>query len=547
MHRSVGIVRVGKPACHFRHRQTERVGGDLGEDRIGPGADVGGGVGDFERAVGAEHRPRTRLHHHRFPDARRHAETDELMAIAHRPRRRGAPIPREPLRALPEAGAKFLRRVGLLLRLVGLGVVTQAQFDRIDARCVGEFVHRDLDGNHAVSLLRHASNPVIVAGGGVLYSGAEKQLAAFAEKHGIPVLETQAGKSALPHDHSRAMGAVGVTGTSAANAMAQAADVILAVGTRLADFTTGSSSLFQNPAVQIIGLNVQPFDAAKHRSHPLVADAQVGLVALGHALHGWRAETSWIERSAGEKANWIETAATYTVATNAELPSDAQVIGAAQRMAQPTDVVLCAAGGLPGELHKHWNASTALGYHAEYGFSCMGYEIAGALGVKMADPSREVFVFIGDGSYLMMNSELATSVMLGMKITLVLLDNGGYGCINRLQQATGGAPFNNLLVDTRHVTLPHIDFVAHAAAWAPSRSKPPGLPISRRSCGKRAENPPPRLSLSTRMRARARMPAGPGGMWLCPRSRCDTRSKWHASATRKRATCSARRAEILHH
>ena len=314
----------------------------------------------------------------------------------------------------------------------------------------------------AVALLRRAKQPVIVAGGGTLYSGAETKLAAFAEKHGIPVVETQAGKSALPHDHSRAMGAVGVTGTGAANAMAEQADVVLAVGTRLADFTTGSSALFKNPAVQVIGLNVQPFDAAKYRSLPLVADARVGLELLSEHLHGWRAESAWIERSATEKSKWIKTAASYTDPTNAELPSDAQVIGAVQRVSEPTDVALCAAGGLPGELHKLWNASTALGYHSEYGFSCMGYEIAGALGVKMADPSREVFVFLGDGSYLMMNSELATSVMLGMKITLVLLDNGGYGCINRLQKATGGAPFNNLLVNSKHVTLPHIDFVAHA-------------------------------------------------------------------------------------
>ena len=314
----------------------------------------------------------------------------------------------------------------------------------------------------AVELLRSAKQPVIVAGGGTLYSGAEVALAAFSEKHGIPVVETQAGKSTLPHDHSRAMGAVGVTGTGAANTMAENADVILAVGTRLADFTTGSSALFKNPNVRVIGLNVQPFDAGKYRALPLVADALVGIETLSDRLHGWRASTAWIERSAREKAKWTAVASAYTDPTNAELPSDAQVIGAVQRMSEPTDVALCAAGGLPGELHKLWNATTALGYHSEYGFSCMGYEVAGALGVKMADPSREVFVFIGDGSYLMMNSEIATSVMLGMKITLVLLDNGGYGCINRLQKATGGAPFNNLLVNARHVTLPHIDFVAHA-------------------------------------------------------------------------------------
>ena len=323
----------------------------------------------------------------------------------------------------------------------------------------------------AVATLKAARQPVVVAGGGTLYAEAETVLAAFAEKHGIPVVETQAGKSTLPHDHSRAMGAVGVTGTSAANALAEAADVVLAVGTRLADFTTGSSTLFKNPDVRIIGLNVQAFDAGKHRAQPLVADAKVGIELLAAALHGWRADTSWVERSAAEKARWIDAAKAYTGPTNVELPSDAQVIGAVQRTAEPSDVVLCAAGGLPGELHKHWNSAMPLGYHSEYGFSCMGYEVAGALGVKMADPSREVIVFIGDGSYLMMNSELATAAMLGLKLTLVLLDNGGFGCINRLQNATGGAPFNNLLVNARHTTLPPIDFVAHARSLGAESGK----------------------------------------------------------------------------
>lgn len=323
----------------------------------------------------------------------------------------------------------------------------------------------------AAACLRNASQPVIVTGGGTLYAGAEAALAAFAEQHGIPVLETQAGKSALPHAHARAMGGVGVTGTAAANAMAEQADVVLAVGTRLADFTTGSSALFKNPDVQLIGLNVQPFDAGKYRAQPLVADALVGIELLSEALHDWRAATAWIDKAAAEKADWLDTAKVYTDASNVELPSDAQVIGAVQRVSEPSDVALCAAGGLPGELHKLWNSAMTLGYHAEYGFSCMGYEIAGALGVKMADPSREVFVFIGDGSYLMMNSELATSVMLGMKITLVLLDNGGYGCINRLQKATGGAPFNNLLVDAKRVALPPIDFVAHARSLGAESGK----------------------------------------------------------------------------
>src|SRR3712207_5915444 len=296
------------------------------------------------------------------------------------------------------------------------------------------------------------------------YSGADRALADFASRHGLFVDETQAGKSSVPHDHATCLGAVGVTGTGAANALAEEADVVIAVGTRLQDFTTGSWALFKNPDRRIVGLNVQGFDATKHSAQALVADARVGLEELSRALGGWKAPEAWTAKGHQEKSRWFEDSARYTDPTNAELPSDAQVIGAVQRTSQPTDVVVCAAGGLPGELHKHWKAGTALGYHMEYGYSCMGYEIAGGLGVKMADPSREVIVMVGDGSYLMMNSELATAVMLGQKLTIVLLDNRGYGCINRLQRATGGESFNNLLQHTQHVTLPDIDFAAHATS-----------------------------------------------------------------------------------
>ncbi|MDJ1159068.1 3D-(3,5/4)-trihydroxycyclohexane-1,2-dione acylhydrolase (decyclizing) [Chelatococcus sp. SYSU_G07232] len=316
----------------------------------------------------------------------------------------------------------------------------------------------------AVALLAAAERPLVIAGGGVHYADAADTLARFAEAHGIPVCETQAGKSALPHDHPLNMGAVGVTGTSAANALAERADVILAVGTRLQDFTTGSWALFRNPARRIIGLNVQPFDATKHQALPLVADAQVGLSVMSLGLGRKRAPEAWTALAAREKERWLAAAEAATEPTNVVLPSDAEVIGAVQRAGEPQDIVVCAAGGLPGELHKLWNASEPGGYHLEYGYSCMGYEIAGGLGVKMARPDREVVVMVGDGSYLMMNSEIATSVMLGLKLTIVVLDNRGYGCINRLQRATGGESFNNLLEHTRHVILPDIDFRAHAAS-----------------------------------------------------------------------------------
>jgi 3D-(3,5/4)-trihydroxycyclohexane-1,2-dione acylhydrolase (decyclizing) len=313
----------------------------------------------------------------------------------------------------------------------------------------------------AVATLRAARAPLIVAGGGVLYSEATDVLARFAEMHGVPVTETQAGKGALPHDHALNLGAIGVTGTAAANKAAAEADVVLAVGTRLQDFTTGSRTLFSG---RIIGLNVQPFDAGKHGALPLVADAREGLAALDSSLAAHRAPPTWTAAAVAWRMKWQAQVGGATAPGNAAPPTDAQVIGAVQRAAPRGAVLVCAAGGLPGELHKLWRAEGPGSYHLEYGYSCMGYEIAGGLGVKLADPSREVIVMVGDGSYLMLNSEIATSVMLGLRLTIVLLDNGGFGCIDRLQRATGGAGFNNLLADARHAELPGIDFRAHAAS-----------------------------------------------------------------------------------
>jgi 3D-(3,5/4)-trihydroxycyclohexane-1,2-dione acylhydrolase (decyclizing) len=316
----------------------------------------------------------------------------------------------------------------------------------------------------AAEALKAARKPLVVAGGGVLYSQASAELEKFIEATGIPVCETQGGKSSLSDSNALNMAAVGVTGTEAANRLAAEADVVLAIGTRLQDFTTGSWALFRNAAKTIIGLNVQPFDAGKHRALPLVADALEGLSELGTALEGWRAPAAWTDTARKGKTAWQAEAAKVTATTNAAYPSDAQVIGAVQRVMGADATVLHAAGGLPGELHKLWQAGKPGSFHAEYGFSTMGYEIAGGIGAKMAKPDDEVVVMLGDGSYLMLNSEIATSVMLGLKLTIILLDNHGFGCINRLQKATGSASFNNLLKDARHETLPDIDFAAHAAS-----------------------------------------------------------------------------------
>ncbi len=238
------------------------------------------------------------------------------------------------------------------------------------------------------------------------------------------------------------------------------------MGTRLQDFTTGSRARFERPDLSLVTHNVGRFDSQKHHALPQTGDALDGLAALDAGLGEWRAADAWREQAGSLKREWAEVVSRVTADEGRELPTDAQVIGAVNRQAGDDGTVVCAAGGLPGELHKLWQAAGPGSYHVEYGFSCMGYEIAGGLGVKMAHPEREVFVMVGDGSYLMHNSELATSVMLGHKLIVVVLDNRGFGCINRLQQATGGAGFNNLLEDCRTVPqgAPKLDFAAHARA-----------------------------------------------------------------------------------
>ncbi|HEX5684622.1 MAG TPA: thiamine pyrophosphate-dependent enzyme, partial [Ideonella sp.] len=318
----------------------------------------------------------------------------------------------------------------------------------------------------AAALLRDAKRPLIVAGGGVLYAQAGSALQRFAEAHGVPVVETQAGKGSLAWDHPLNAGALGVSGSPAANALAREADLVLAIGTRLQDFSTGSHALFSQ--ARLLGLNVQPLDAAKWHGTPLVADARTGLDRLYSLVKGWQADPAWSQRAVALADGWRER---VTVLTTAEpqntLPYDAEVIGAVRDSGADSprgDIVVCAAGTLPAELHKLWRTAEPGNYHVEYGYSCMGYEIAGGLGVKMARPDKEVIVMVGDGSYLMMNSEIAASVMLGHKLIVVLLDNRGYGCIHRLQRATGGERFNNLLDDCvpEGGEVPHIDFAAHA-------------------------------------------------------------------------------------
>lgn len=296
----------------------------------------------------------------------------------------------------------------------------------------------------AITRLKTAKKPLIIAGGGVLYSQASAELQAFAEKYGIPVTETQAGHSALPWHHRLNAGAIGVSGVSSANVLAQEADLIIAVGTRLQDFTTASNTLFSS---DILALNVSPLDITRRNAQAVLGDARLSLKAFLKADIAC-GDNAWTKRSEEIIQAWQKRVTELTSSIPEGLPYDAEVIGAVRDSTEHSDkndVVVCAAGTLPAELHKLWRADGAGNYHMDYGYSCMGYEIAGALGVKLARPNQEVIVMLGDGSYLMLNSELAIAQMLGLKIIVVVLDNQGYGCINRLQRASGSPNFNNLL------------------------------------------------------------------------------------------------------
>uniref|UniRef100_UPI0004921538 3D-(3,5/4)-trihydroxycyclohexane-1,2-dione acylhydrolase (decyclizing) n=1 Tax=Paracoccus pantotrophus TaxID=82367 RepID=UPI0004921538 len=324
----------------------------------------------------------------------------------------------------------------------------------------------------AVRMIAAAKRPVIVAGGGVLYSGAEAELADFATRHGIPVVETQAGKSALSWEHELNFGSPGVTGSACANELAARADLVIGLGTRFQDFTTGSWTVFAEPGRRLLSINLAGYDAQKHGATPLVGDARVALQRIGAALGDRRFD--WHDPAA--RRDWHEAVARVTAAPaegNA-LPTDAQVIGAVQRVARANTVAMCAAGTMPGALQVLWQAAPG-GYHMEYGYSCMGYEVAGAMGIKLAAPDREVICFVGDGSYMMANSELATAVMRRVPFTVVLTDNRGYGCINRLQIECGGAEFNNMYKDSNVEVQPEIDFVAHAASMGAHAEKASGI------------------------------------------------------------------------
>ena len=293
----------------------------------------------------------------------------------------------------------------------------------------------------AVEVLRSAKRPLIVAGGGVIYSQATEALQAFAEATGIPVAETQAGKGALPYDSPLALGAIGSTGTTAANAVAREADVVLGIGTRYSDFTTASRTAFQSADVRFVNVNVTALDAAKHAGIAVLADAREALLALTEGLAGWSVDPAYRENNAKRVAVWDTVVqAAYDLAHGPH-PAQSEVIGVVNEVSGPRDVVVCAAGSLPGDLHKLWRTRDPKGYHVEYGFSCMGYEIAGGMGARMACPDRDVYVMCGDGSYLMMAQELVTCVQEDVKIVVVLVQNHGFASIGSLSESLGSQRF----------------------------------------------------------------------------------------------------------
>ena len=293
----------------------------------------------------------------------------------------------------------------------------------------------------AIDWISRSKQPVIIAGGGVIYSEATQHLAKFVEQTGIPVGETFAGKGSLNYDHPNNLGSIGATGTPGANILAREADLVIAIGTRLSDFTTASKTAFQNPEVRFININIAEFDAAKHSALPLVADARETLTELTNALENYKVDRDYTNRITVYKEEWEEEVERLYRINHHPLPAQSEVIGVVNDFSKPEDVVVCAAGSLPGDLHKLWRTRNPKQFHLEYGYSCMGYEIAGGLGIKMADPNRDVYVLVGDGSYLMLAQEIITSIQEDYKLIIVLINNNGHSSIGGLSKATGAQGF----------------------------------------------------------------------------------------------------------
>jgi 3D-(3,5/4)-trihydroxycyclohexane-1,2-dione acylhydrolase (decyclizing) len=390
--------------------------------------------------------------------------------------------PAQIVRSLPQALAVMLDPATRGPAFIALPQDVQAEAYDYPARFFEPTVHyirrpgpdpRDVEA--AAALLGHAQRPLIIAGGGVHYSGAVDRVRTFAERHGIPVVETVAGKSTLTHDHPNYAGPIGVTGSTAANAVAEQADVVLAIGTRLQDFTTGSWSVFKDPDVRFVAINTASWDAHKQNAQPVIGDAKVTVEALDAALGEYTAPPGWLATADERIAEWHAYLDSWSGRRHDGPPAYAEVIQAVNAAADPGDYILSAAGGLPGELSMGWRSKSVGSFDSEYGYSTMGYEIAGAWGARLARPNGDVIAWVGDGSYLMMNSDIYSTVMTGQKVIFMVCDNGGFAVINRLQVNTGGAEFNNLLKSTRHERLFGVDFVKHAESMGAIAERVDGI------------------------------------------------------------------------
>ena len=320
----------------------------------------------------------------------------------------------------------------------------------------------DFQIKQAAEQIKKSKNPLLISGGGVFYSDAMEDLSNFAIKHNIPVTQTVMGYSTMKRDHSHFLGPIGGLGGKAANNLAKQTDLAIAVGTKLADFTTGSWANFENPDFSLVSVNVSRFDASKHLAQSVIGDAKVSLQELSNALGDWKAPDEWHKKSRDELKSWNDYVDKESGPTNQELPSYAHAVGAIYRNSDPTDIAVTAAGGLVGEVVQIWRPKELNTHETEWGFSCMSYEISGALGVKMANPDKEVIAFVGDGSYLLFNSDIYSSVITNNKLIIVLCDNGGHAVINRLQLFKGGKEFNCLLNSSKAPNLVPVNFAKHA-------------------------------------------------------------------------------------
>ena len=377
--------------------------------------------------------------------------------------------PEQILQSLPQAIQTMLDPADCGPACISLSQDVQGEVYEYPEEFFKEKIHNirrpradDYQIKEAAEKIKKSKNPIIISGGGVFYSDAMEELSNFATKHNIPVTQTVMGYSTMKRDHSHFLGPIGGLGGKAANNFAKKTDLAIAVGTKLGDFTTGSWSNFQNEDFKLVSINTARFDVTKHLATPVISDAKIGLLELSKALGDWRAPNNWYERSIEERKKWDSYVEKQSGPTNQELPSYAHAVGAVYRNADPSDIAVTAAGGLVGEVVQIWKPKELNTFVTEWGFSCMGYEISGALGIKMAKPDQDVVVFVGDGSYLLHNSDIYSSVLYDKKLIIVVCDNGGHMVINRLQLAKGGKEYLCNLKEARATNLQFVDFEAHA-------------------------------------------------------------------------------------